>query len=641
MFCKKTVSKKNVLNFIVLLLATTFVQCGGGSGSAHQFSFDMGSAFTPSASLSGAENAALDTALANAATVFQVVLYTVADGAAGTLVYGPATVSVTNADANLYALSVPGLGNGNYFLEYRMVRLATTAGGADVTLASVMLPVSVITKNTALDLSNNAWSLDYDQDQDGLLNLSELAMGTDIFNPDSDSDGVLDGVDAFPSDVTESADTDGDGVGQNRDNCPDDANANQTDQDTNGVGDACDIAESAVSETISDAPPADSGTDTVESDPIVAVYVSTTGDATVAGTSPDHPTSDLVAAVQTAATFGVDVYLSGGTYLVTDLALIDGVSLYGGYAADFATRDPYHQIPVDETVLEVSGAGSLRLADFITATTLSGLTIQAASPVSSQELIVVSRSLAVTLQNLVLNGNAAADSEVLLSVSDSQITVTGSRFVGAASESAVGLVAEQSSGAITNSIFTMGDSMATAGLILDASDLDILNNTIDGGRHDDGAAYGLMLSGSSPHVANNIFLTKNYDNQASIDCAGSIPTTPVTLSHNLFLRYSSDSNEGTGSGYTYAAYVTCQGKHFLTSTTALQSGAYAELSANDNSVATAKDISSTTNGVATVFDSAYNLVVGSPAIGAGGDVGLTTDLTGKARTGFDLGALDY
>ncbi len=57
---------------------------------------------------------------------------------------------------------------------------------------------------------------------------------------DSDGDGVADTNDAFPNDPNETTDTDSDGVGDNGDNCLSDANAEQTDSDANGEGDACD-----------------------------------------------------------------------------------------------------------------------------------------------------------------------------------------------------------------------------------------------------------------------------------------------------------------------------------------------------------------------------------------------------------------
>ena len=79
-----------------------------------------------------------------------------------------------------------------------------------------------------------------DSDGDGYGENSD-AFPTDPTEwADSDGDGVGDNGDAFPHDPTEWADSDGDGAGDNGDNCPAVANADQTDFDLDGAGDACD-----------------------------------------------------------------------------------------------------------------------------------------------------------------------------------------------------------------------------------------------------------------------------------------------------------------------------------------------------------------------------------------------------------------
>lgn len=56
-----------------------------------------------------------------------------------------------------------------------------------------------------------------DLDNDSISNLDEFLLGTDPNNPDTDGDLFNDDVDDFPTDPTESVDTDGDGVGDNAD----------------------------------------------------------------------------------------------------------------------------------------------------------------------------------------------------------------------------------------------------------------------------------------------------------------------------------------------------------------------------------------------------------------------------------------
>ena len=68
-------------------------------------------------------------------------------------------------------------------------------------------------------------SQDPDDDNDGLSDIQEQALGTDPLQPDTDGDGHGDAEDAFPLDAGEWVDTDGDGVGDQADNCPQVANA--------------------------------------------------------------------------------------------------------------------------------------------------------------------------------------------------------------------------------------------------------------------------------------------------------------------------------------------------------------------------------------------------------------------------------
>jgi hypothetical protein len=79
----------------------------------------------------------------------------------------------------------------------------------------------------------------------------QVAILVDVAQPDSDADGVPDVEDACPDnpedvdsfqddDGCPDPDNDGDGVLDDDDNCPLDANGNQADLDTDGLGDACD-----------------------------------------------------------------------------------------------------------------------------------------------------------------------------------------------------------------------------------------------------------------------------------------------------------------------------------------------------------------------------------------------------------------
>jgi predicted flap endonuclease-1-like 5' DNA nuclease len=110
---------------------------------------------------------------------------------------------------------------------------------------------------------------DLDDDNDGLLDLDEIANGTEPLNPDTDGDGYCDGSvtvgsciagDVFPLDENEWFDTDGDGTGNNADTDDDndglddtteassDPVTNSTNPDTDGDG----ICDGSVNVTIND-----------------------------------------------------------------------------------------------------------------------------------------------------------------------------------------------------------------------------------------------------------------------------------------------------------------------------------------------------------------------------------------------------
>ncbi|HJM20336.1 MAG TPA: hypothetical protein QF802_07780, partial [Candidatus Thalassarchaeaceae archaeon] len=89
---------------------------------------------------------------------------------------------------------------------------------------------------------------DLDDDNDGLLDLDEIANGTEPLNPDTDGDGYCDGSgtaesciagDVFPLDVSEWFDTDGDGTGNNAD----------TDDDNDGLDDTTEASSDPATNT--------------------------------------------------------------------------------------------------------------------------------------------------------------------------------------------------------------------------------------------------------------------------------------------------------------------------------------------------------------------------------------------------------
>lgn len=82
--------------------------------------------------------------------------------------------------------------------------------------------------------------LNPDSDQDGVKDGPEVSQGSNPLDDDTDNDGYIDGQDALPLNPLEHSDADRDGLGDLSDLCPNDADADNLDTDTDGIGDACD-----------------------------------------------------------------------------------------------------------------------------------------------------------------------------------------------------------------------------------------------------------------------------------------------------------------------------------------------------------------------------------------------------------------
>lgn len=423
------------------------------------------------------------------------------------------------------------------------------------------------------------------------------------------------------------ADADGDGVSDEADDCPDVSNADQSDLDGDGLGDLCDM---------------DLDGDGVADD---AVFVSESGSPDAYGSSA-LPVSRFDLAVSLAVLRGTDIKVAVGSYDVTGVSFADGVSLYGGYAADFSGRDVSRIGEASVLTARASGgvASVVLLDGFSNGVAISGFVFRGVAG-DSPEVLVSLADTNVTFSDVSFAGDTTLTSQTLLTASVSEATFQRCAFLGAASHVTTGLMATDSVVTLVSSLLSMGDGDNTTALNLTSSQALLVNDTVDGGRHDEGAAFGVSFQSSSVTVMNTVFLTQAYDAQASLRCQGDAASSFVSLKDNFFARYSSDSAGDSGSGYVFPAYVTCAGRKSLTTVSQLESATYGELDADGNVVWETLDVSDAAGGAASLFDDDFRPVVNSPLIGTGASVtgfGAEWDYFGVARGAiWDLGAVAF
>jgi hypothetical protein len=226
------------------------------------------------------------------------------------------------------------------------------------------------------------------------------------------------------------------------------------------------------------------------------VYVSPTGDDANDGTK-DHPMATIPAAIDKAANQNYipgEVWVPEGTYQVnsdpsthTHVVLAEGISLYGGYSADFSQRDPAANITTIQDISAAAAAANLpnrviEAGSGVTAATIvDGFTIQGGGGGFSSGVFAHDGGSFTIVDNIIDGGGGSTYSYGIYNSNFSTPSIKNNTIAGG-----------QGSGS-SYGIFNTSFSSPS-----------IQNNTIDGGGQGSGSSYGIYnLSSSSPLIQNN------------------------------------------------------------------------------------------------------------------------------------------
>jgi len=245
------------------------------------------------------------------------------------------------------------------------------------------------------------------------------------------------------------------------------------------------------------------------SEPNVAVYVSETAGNDANLGDMHAPLKTIQAGIAKAASFISDgltdstrVNVAEGTYEVTDgtentaeytegdyIDMVEGVSLYGGYAADFSRRDPeqYTSLIIDLSE-EGDDPAAIRAFDGLTeATVIDGFTIQGAesTKLTSSTTPDIERASPGVSNNIIRGGYAAVGGFSLnLDIYDNSSPVIENNTIigGDSLGNSCGIIISASSPpVITNNVITGGSAVQTNGILCWETQAGINNNTINGG----------------------------------------------------------------------------------------------------------------------------------------------------------------
>ena len=279
------------------------------------------------------------------------------------------------------------------------------------------------------------------------------------------------------------------------------------------------------------------------------------------GLSPLSAKRNIMAAVST-ATPPATILVNAGDYPVSNTAgnrveLVEGISLYGGYNADFTGRTVGSSVVTDESSITESSETNPNYAmrcdtGLTTSTLVDGFTFQASNQATATyaAAIHVVNGAAPTIQNNMINGGNSAGSDWTfgMAILGSAPVIKGNTLTGGSGNSfSFGIYTNSSPAYVSGNTITGGNGAGdTVGIANDSSSPQILDNTIVGGNGS--SSLGIENRNFSyPVVQGNSI----HGGEGSISHAGLVnfESSPLVRSNTIHGGGSEDSggvNAATG-----------------------------------------------------------------------------------------------
>lgn len=516
--------------------------------------------------------------------------------------------------------------------------------------------------------------LDVDTDGDGLGDGTEVKLGSNPLSADSDGDGIGDLPDNCATDVNAGqgdidndgagdacdADIDADGILNAADNCPEISNVDQTDRDLDGSGDPCDpdsdgdgvpngndncplTSNTPQDDTDADGDGVPADCDLDDSDVGVlsetdGIFVDVAHGSDGNSGSISHPVASLKVGIARSLAFDKSVYVAAGNYDVSDVALSNGVQVFGGFRNSdlqgerFTARNAQGENDSFKTVLFRNNS-STTLWISKEGVVLSGLNLENYATEfdvidPSKTLVMSSGSARIEICRVF--GNASSENSVGLSHEGGSLGVVRNLISGGGSDSpgssCMGVVVSGGNLSLKNSIINGGECRFATAVEADGVSPVVVNNTLDGSNANDsiGVARGVAIVNSNPILINNMIVLSSGPDRYPIVCEGISPSGESIIEFNVLANFSE----------TDPAVIGCDG--FIYSTADFVLG---DADVAGNVVFDGDDVND-------LVDASYSPV--SPlAIDAGFDVSgygdVSADYVGNARPvggAYDIGALE-